>query len=857
MTDRPSGAAPSRLVAVLGPTNTGKTHLAVERMLGHASGMIGLPLRLLAREVYDRIAKQRGARAVALITGEEKIVPPRPHYWVCTVEAMPLSLPVEFLAVDEIQLCADPERGHVFTDRLLHARGQFETMFLGSGTMAPLIRRLLPEAEIQTRERFSTLRYAGSKKLTRLPRRTAIVAFSAEQVYAIAELIRRQRGGAAVVMGNLSPRTRNAQVALYQSGEVDFLVATDAIGMGLNMDVDHVAFSGLRKFDGKRMRWLYPHEVGQIAGRAGRYKRDGTFGVTGDCEEMDEDLVEAVEHHQFEPVAAAEWRNARLDFSSLSNLMRSLAQPPDRDGLKLSDESLDEVVLRHLIKDGDIQARAKNRSHLLRLWEACQTPDFRKLSLDEHIHLVKTVFEHLTEGNSRLPEDWISSQFSWLDRTDGEIDALAGRLAHVRTLAYAANRPDWLKDPVHWQMRMRELEDRISDALHQKLMQRFIDRRTSALMRGLNLREELLAGVSGDGAVTVEGQFVGSLRGVTFDPVRGATALEDKALRAAAQRAVAPEIARRLGKLAAEPDEAFAVQPDGLVLWRGEGAAKVDNDRPFAPRVRLLGELGPGAARERAARRLEAFLAAEAGRRLKPLQRLEASIAEGRIKGLARGLAYRLAEAGGAVARGDVEAEVRALSQAERRALKSLGVRFGAFCLFLPGLLEARARDFTAAFTTASSGEPRDWRPPINQISPLPAQPPSAKALAYRGLMAVGGLAVPVEQIERLDTMLRTAPRQGPAALLSDQAIEALGWTAREANAVLRALGFTPTAKPKAGEPVAWRRRRLAAEPKAEAQPSGASPFAALAALKDKPPPARRRRPRRRRGAKAEAKESA
>ena len=516
MTDRPSGAAPSRLVAVLGPTNTGKTHLAVERMLGYASGMIGLPLRLLAREIYDRIAKLRGHRAVALVTGEEKIIPPRPHYWVCTVEAMPLSLPVEFLAVDEIQLCADPERGHVFTERLLHARGQFETMFLGSATMAPLIRRLLPEAEIQTRERFSTLTYSGSKKLTRLPRRTAIVAFSAEQVYAIAELIRRQRGGAAVVMGNLSPRTRNAQVALYQSGEVDFLVATDAIGMGLNMDVDHVAFSGLRKFDGKRMRWLYPHEVGQIAGRAGRYKRDGTFGVTGECEAMDEDLVEAVEHHRFEPVAAAEWRNARLDFSSLANLMRSLAQPPGRDGLKLADETLDEIVLRHLAKDPDVQGRAKNRAHLLRLWEACQTPDFRKLSIDEHILLVRTVFEHLTEGDGRLPEDWIATQFSWLDRTDGEIDALAGRLAHVRTLAYAANRPDWLKDPVHWQGRMRDLEDRISDALHQKLMQRFIDRRTSALMRGLHLHEELLAGVGGDGAVTVEGQFVGSLRGVDF-----------------------------------------------------------------------------------------------------------------------------------------------------------------------------------------------------------------------------------------------------------------------------------------------------------------------------------------------------
>jgi len=419
----------------------------------------------------------------------------------------------------------------------------------------------------------------------------------------------------------------------------------------------------------------------------------------------------------------------------------------------------------------------------------------------------------------------------------------------VRTLAYAANRPDWLRDPVHWQGKMRELEDRISDALHEKLMQRFIDRRTSALMRGLNLHEELLAGVGGDGAVTVEGHYVGSLRGVTFEPVRGASALEDKALRAAAQRAVSPEIARRLGKLAAEPDDAFAVQPDGTVLWRGEAAAVVDNDRPFAPRVRLLGELGPALARERAARRLEAFLAAEAGRRLLALKRLEAAVADGKVRGLARGVAYSLAEAGGVLARETVEADVRALSQAERRMLKSLGVRFGAFSLFLPAMLSAKARDFSAAF----AGEPRDWRPPIDRISSLPAAAPP-RALAFRGLRAVGTLVVPVEQLERLDALTRAAPRQGAGFLLSDQAIEELGWTEAETRAVLRALGFAPAARPKAGEPVAWRRRRTTAEPKTDKRPAPASPFAALAVLKDKPAPVRRdRRPRRRRTGKGAA----
>jgi len=852
MTDRPTGAAPSRLVAVLGPTNTGKTHLAVERMLGHASGMIGLPLRLLAREVYDRIVKLRGARAVALITGEEKIVPPHPHYYVCTVEAMPLTREVEFLAVDEIQLCADPQRGHVFTQRLLHARGRYETMFLGSGAIAPLIRRLLPDAEIQTRERFSRLTYAGSKKLTRLPRRTAVVAFSTDAVYAIAELIRRQRGGAAVVMGSLSPRTRNAQVALYQSGEVDFLVATDAIGMGLNMDVDHVAFSGLRKFDGRRMRWLYPQEVGQIAGRAGRYRTDGTFGVTGEADEMDEDLVEAVENHRFEPMTEAQWRNARLDFNSLKSLMNSLAQPPGREGLKLAEESLDEKVLRQLAQDAGVEARCRDRAHLRRLWEACQTPDFRKMSSDEHLHLVRALFDYLTSGDERLPEDWIAGQFSGLDRADGDIDALAARLAGVRTLAYCANRPDWLADPAHWQGRMRGLEDRLSDTLHERLMQRFIDRRTSALLRGLQQRQDILAAVGSGGEVTVEGHFVGKLRGLRFEPARGASALEDKALRAAADRVVGPELARRMGRLASEPDAAFGLLPDGTVTWLGEAAGRIVGDQPFQPQVRLFAELGSPHARERAVQRLEAFLSAEAGRKLRVLRKLQTAVDTGALKGLARGIAWRLTEAGGVMDRAEAANDVRALSQAERRSLQVLGVRFGAFSLFLPSLLKAEALAFNAAFAPAPE---RSWAP-SGHIAPLPHPAPSAKVLARRGLRAAGPFAVPVEALERLDGLLRAAPRRDGGQMLTEEALATLGWSAEQAEGVLRGLGFTPAAKAKAGEPVAWRRRRATDKPAQTHAAADASPFSALAALK--PPPAgasrHRRRPRtRRRAAKGAA----
>lgn len=846
MSDRSTGVAPARLVAVLGPTNTGKTHLAVERMLGHASGMIGLPLRLLAREIYDRIVKLRGARAVALITGEEKIIPARPHYFVCTVEAMPLSREVEFLAVDEIQLCCDPERGHVFTHRLLHARGTAETMLLGAGTMAPLVRRLLPHAEIVTRERFSSLTYSGPKKLTRLPRRSAIVAFSADQVYAIAELIRRQRGGAAVVMGSLSPRTRNAQVALYQSGEVDFLVATDAIGMGLNMDVDHVAFAGLSKFDGRRSRYLHPQEVGQIAGRAGRYQRDGTFGVTGEADDMDEDLVAAVEQHQFEPVTGAEWRNSKLEFSSLPSLLKSLAKAPEREGLKLAAEALDETTLRHLGQDPQVAERAKGRAAIERLWECCQTPDFRKLALDEHMGLAKEFFLYLTAAQGRIPEDWIARQYGQLDRLDGEIDTLAARLSSVRTLAYVANRPDWLADPAGWQGRMRNLEDRLSDTLHEKLMARFVDRRTSALMRGLRVREDMLAGVGADGAVTVEGHFVGRLSGVQFEVAQGSSVLEEKALRAAATHAVAPEIARRLGRLSAEPDEAFSLTPDGMVLWRGEAAGVLAGGEPFRPRVRLLGELGHDTARQRAAQRLEAFVTGEAGRRLAALRKLEAAVADGRIKGLARGLAYRLIEAGGVLDRAQVRNEARALSPVERRMLRGLGVRLGAFSVYIPALLKPDARALTQAL---AAREASGWRPAGDKPNRLPAQTPSPRILAAFGLRAVRTWAAPVEQLERLDELLRAGVRLNGGTVLSDQALNDLGWSPEAAREILKGLGFAAITR--SGEPTAWRRRferDFAIEHRAIVAPH--SPFAALAALKGEVAPERRPRRRKRRQAR-------
>jgi ATP-dependent RNA helicase SUPV3L1/SUV3 len=822
MSDRPTGQAPSRVVAVLGPTNTGKTHLAVERMLGHASGMIGLPLRLLAREIYDRIVKRRGAAAVALVTGEEKIIPARPHFWVCTVEAMPLERAVEFLAIDEIQLVSDPERGHVFTQRLLHARGRVETMFLGAGTVAPLIRSLIPDVEIVTRPRLSQLSYAGSKKLTRLPRRSAIVAFSTDQVYAIAELIRRQRGGAAVVMGSLSPRTRNAQVELFQSGEVDFLVATDAIGMGLNMDVDHVAFAGLRKFDGRRTRWLHAHEIGQIAGRAGRHMRDGTFGVTAEAEDLDADLVEQVVEHRFDPVEGAEWRNARLDFDTLPDLLRSLTVTPGVHGLKLTQQSLDETLLRRAVKDEDVQRVARSRGALMRLWEACQLPDFQKTTLDEHARLAREIFQALTGKGGRLGEDWVAPRFADLDRTDGQIDQLSARLSGVRTLAYIANRPDWLHGAQGWRDRTRELEVRLSDVLHERLTARFVDRRTTALMRALNVTEDATATVESEGEVVVEGHVVGRLDGVVFQPDKGFSALEDRALRTAAKQAVAPEIARRLGRLAADGDEAFGVTPAGDVLWRGALAGKVTAPGdPFAPRVRLLGELGPQASRDRAQGRLEAWLAAEAGRALKPLRRLRQAVESGALKGLPRGIAFRLVEAGGVIDRRAVERDLTALSQQERRTLKTFGVRLGAHSVWLPEVLKARGK----ALAQAHAGE--RLAPAATVLTALPETQPSPRTLSAHGLRAVGRWAVPVEALERMAELRAAGKGQ-----LTEAALAELGWTEAQAKQVLTTL------------------KGVRADVEPPRKPAKDSPFAALAALTAEPArPRRKRRPPRRKAA--------
>src|ERR1700760_81951 len=609
--DRDPHARGRGVTAVLGPTNTGKTHLAIERMLAHSSGIIGLTLRLLAREVYNKIADRAGVESVALITGEEKIKPKNPRFWVSTVEAMPRDLDVSFLAVDEIQIAADLERGHVFTDRILHRRGRDETLLLGAATMRPIIERLLPAASIVTRPRLSQLEFAGDRKITRQPRRTAIVAFSADEGYAIAELIRRQHGGAAVVLGSLSPRTRNAQVAMFQNGDVDYLVATDAVGMGLNLDVDHVAFASDRKYDGYQFRRLNPSEFAQIAGRAGRATRDGTFGTTGRCEPFEPELVNALQNHLFDSVKVLQWRNSKLDFASLGSLQVSLARPPAHEALTKAPIAEDMRVLDHVARDADVRDLAHGPAAVERLWETCQLPDYRKIAPAAHAELVTTLFDFLMR-KGKIPDGWFAAQVDQADRTDGDIDTLSGRIATIRTWTFVANRPDWLRDPEHWQGITREVENKLLDALHERLTERFVDRRTSVLMRRLRENTVLSTEIGKTGEVIVEGHAIGRLDGFTFAPDGAEAGSDAKALQAAAQQVLAGEIDARAEKLSAAPDDEFVLASDGTLRWTGDAVAKLMGaDDALHPRLRIVADHRlNGAAREAVQTRIDLWLKA-------------------------------------------------------------------------------------------------------------------------------------------------------------------------------------------------------------------------------------------------------
>ena len=820
------------VAAVLGPTNTGKTHLAVERMCAHSSGIIGFPLRLLAREVYDRVVAIKGDKQVALITGEEKILPPQARWLLCTAESMPLDREVAFVALDEAQLGADPERGHVFTDRLLRARGREETLILGSETLRPMIKALLPKTEIVTRPRFSTLSFAGAKKLSRLPKRSAIVAFSAEEVYAVAETLRRLRGGAAVVMGALSPRTRNAQVAMFQAGEVDYLVATDAIGMGLNMDVAHVAFASLHKFDGRRSRRLTVPEMAQIAGRAGRHQRDGTFGTLGGEEgpqAFTPEEIEAIEEHRFPPLDHLYWRDGEPDLSSLDALIASLEARPDTPVLRPAPQAVDLAVLKRLIDEAWVRDRTRSPAMVKRLWAACGLPDFRKTGAEHHARFVGRVFGHLSEGAGHVPHQWFADEIARLDRVGGDVDALADRIAAIRSWSYIAHRPDWLAAPADWAARTRAIEERLSDALHQALTERFVDRRTSVLLREIGAGlSELPVAVADDGEVTVDGEPIGRLDGFAFTTAPGARHADTRRLIAAADRRLASIRAERARSLAVDGDEAFALAavPDEppAILWHGRPIATFEATRDLLrPRLRL--ERAAAAleepSRDLICARLHRWLERRTDTLLDPLARIAAAAADPATSRPLRALLAPVAEAGGIAERRPLEPVLAALTREDRTAARKLGLTIGALDVFAPALLKP---------------EPLRWRAALLAVrdrTSVPALPPPGAVLLAAGtapgFRRIGRQQLRIDMVERIARAAHDA-RAGRRPFVPDPSLAtSLGLEAATLTRLMLQLGFRALPA-QAGEPVAWRwqGRRKRADA-VVANPN--SPFAALAVL--------------------------
>ncbi|MEZ5669812.1 MAG: helicase-related protein [Alphaproteobacteria bacterium] len=784
------------MIAVLGPTNTGKTHFAVERMLAHASGMIGFPLRLLAREIFDRVVAERGPRVTALITGEEKIIPEDPRYFICTVEAMPLSRQTEFLAIDEVQLAADPDRGHVFTQRILGARGIAETVLLGSQTAEGLIRRLLPHVEIRTRPRLSRLSYAGPRKLSRLPPRTAVVAFSAEDVHDIAVALRRRRGGCAIVMGALSPRTRNAQVALYQSGDVDFLVATDAIGMGLNMDIDHVAFASLAKFDGRQNRRLTDAEIGQIAGRAGRYMRDGTFGVTEPLTGFDQPLIEALEGHDFPPLRALQWRNGRPDTRTLGALLRSLDDPPPDPALLPTRDAEDHLVLKALAEQPEIVDRAKDPDGVALLWEACQTPDFAQVGSGSHARLIARIFVHLRDDGV-LPVDWVANHVARLERVEGDIGALLERIARIRTWTYLAHHGEWMADAVHWQERTRGIEDLLSDALHDRLTDQFVDPYAVTAGRRRRKHEEEVVARLRDGAVWVGDERIGVMAGLGFTPdpdsgldpdgLRRRTAgYGDTALARGVRRALREGMPGWVDGIVGAADDAFRLGGDGALRWDGSEIARLKGDREvLSPAVQLTGgdSLEP-ADRDRLVARLKAWTEGHLRSRLGALFALR----EAELGAHARGLAFQLVDGLGTVPRAQVRGHLDGLGT-ERKALRGLGVNFGRYALSVPALARPEAVRLRALLWCLHNDKPMPNLPARRGRS-VPVDPAAPEGFyPATGYVRVARRAIPIWLFDRLADAAASALRRGRLTA-SPQLAAYADLTLAEVREVLAVLGF-------------------------------------------------------------------
>lgn len=830
--------------AILGPTNTGKTYLAIERMCAHSSGVIGFPLRLLAREVYERVVALKGEKQVALLTGEERIVPPQARYVLCTAESMPVRTgrddrPHEgpfpdqfaFAAIDEAQLGVDPERGHVFTDRMLRARGREETLILGSDTLKPLVRKLLPDAEIVSRPRFSTLRYAGNVKLSRLPARSAVVAFSAEQVYALAEMLRRFRGGAAVVMGALSPATRNAQVAMFQRGEVDYLVATDAIGMGLNMDVAHVAFAGLEKFDGRRDRRLSISEMAQIAGRAGRHQRDGSFGTLGLGSDggatFSDEEITAIEEHRFRPLDFTYWRNPDLDFTDVRTLIGSLEKRSDDPLLRPAPEAIDLSVLKLIAEDPAIAA--KRGAIARRLWSVCGLPDFRKVGPMHHARMVRRLFSYVGEGG-HIPHEWFAAEVTRLDNVSGDIEALADRLAGIRSWAYIAHRADWLAEPTKWAERTREVEARLSDALHERLTQRFVDRRTAVLVRDIGARgsDALPVTVAADGEVSVGPEPIGHLTGFDFRVDQSARLADKRLLLAAAERRLGDELDRRAKSLVEAGDEVFEliVEEDGrpAVGWQGNVLARMAAGRsllePALRTSRALDQLS-AARRAELRARLEAWLDAQVDRNLRALKKLAAAATDRSSSPGVRALAAMLADSGGALTRRTLVTTIAALEQSDRQTLHKLGVRLGPLDVFVPALLKPASQQWRAILQSVRTNLPMPKLPSPGAATLDSEADARGASLAYRRL---GRQWLRIDLADRLASHAHKVRSAGGDEPVDMELVTSVGLDEAGIAKLMEEVGFT-----RAGEAWKWRGRR---PPRQDNRAAGSHAFAELAKLK-------------------------
>ena len=672
----------NKVTAVLGPTNTGKTFLAIETMLSFQSGMIGFPLRLLAREVYDKVIKKIDPSKVALITGEEKIIPLNAKYFLCTVESMPVDKSLEFVGVDEIQMCADSERGHIFTDRLLNLRGEKLTMLMGSNTIKSIIEKLNDDIEFINKERFSKLSFGGHKKISRIERKSAVIAFSAEEVYAIAELIRRQKGGAAIVMGSLSPKTRNAQVNLYQSGDVDYLVATDAIGMGINMDLDQVFFSNIKKFDGKKLRRLNISEIGQIAGRAGRYLNNGSFGITGDCGEINPEEIEALEQHKFPEIQNIFWRNSNLNFDNKLSLIKSLEEKPNKDWLRRIYECEDEKVLKYFLKDAPNFNFEENSDNLKTLWECCQIPDFVKKTYGHHIEVVRKVFNFLTNGNRRIPNQYMKEQLSLLDKIEGNVDSISNRIANVRTWSYVSNKSNWVENQDYWIERTKTLEDKLSDRLHEELTKSFIDKRASVLARGLKQDISFDTEIIENEKVMINKQYIGHLKGLKLELDLKVDALDAdiKSLKKAARQNVGPEITKRINQII--DTKLIELKNDFKIYWNDYAIAKLIPGSDYLnPQIQLIiDEMIENQEKNKLNNFIQQWIELKINTELKSL--IDLKNTKEKNPDL-RALAYHLYENNGVVKRDDVSFYTKKLDQNERKKLRSVGVKFGRYHIFL------------------------------------------------------------------------------------------------------------------------------------------------------------------------------